>query len=269
MYEGDKDRVDVGLFGEPGLCEAGGAGDGDEGDEREEGDGGNADEEKGEEEAREVRFSNIVQSGGVTVSRDGITLHTLLIAGQVEGHYLLPGGTKTTKYEHVIPSLVSVEEDPHIDGLLVLLNTVGGDVEAGLAVAELIAGMRKPTVSLVLGGGHSIGVPLAVCAKKSFIVPSATMTLHPVRMNGLVIGAPQTYAYFRDMQERIVDFIVGHSRVEREVLSGLMLATDALATDMGTIIDGRRAVEIGLIDEVGTFAGAIAACREMVRAFRA
>lgn len=177
---------------------------------------------------QEVIFSNISESGSITTKHDEVTIHSLVIAGQIEGHYLLPNQTKSTKYEHVIPQLVGVEESPDIDGLLILINTVGGDVEAGLAIAELISGMTKPTVSLVLGGGHSIGVPLAVCAKKSFIVPSATMTIHPVRLNGLVIGVPQTFTYFMRMQERILDFIVKNSKVSRQVLKELMLETDEL-----------------------------------------
>ena len=165
----------------------------------------------------------------------------------------------------MIPQLVGVEESADIDGLLVLINTVGGDVEAGLAIAELISGMKKPTVSLVLGGGHSIGVPLAVCAKKSFIVPSATMTIHPVRMNGLVIGVPQTFTYFMRMQERIIDFIVKNSHVSEQVLRSLMLETDELAADIGTVIDGLRAVDIGLIDAVGSLSEAMDALKEMCR----
>ena len=165
----------------------------------------------------------------------------------------------------MIPQLVGVEESADIDGLLVLINTVGGDVEAGLAIAELISGMKKPTVSLVLGGGHSIGVPLAVCAKKSFIVPSATLTIHPVRMNGLVIGVPQTFTYFMRMQERIIDFIVKNSHVSEQVLRSLMLETDELAADIGTVIDGLRAVDIGLIDAVGSLSEAMDALKEMCR----
>jgi ATP-dependent protease ClpP protease subunit len=189
----------------------------------------------------------------------------MTVIGQVEGHYLLGGGQKATKYEHCIPSLVGVEEDDEIDGLLLILNTVGGDVEAGLALAELIASMRKPTVSLVLGGGHSIGVPLAVSAKRSFIVPSATMTLHPVRMNGLVIGVPQTFAYFSRMQERIISFIAAHSQCSEEKLEHLIMNTDGIATDIGTIIDVREAVGVGIIDEIGGLGEAMAALREMMR----
>ena len=208
------------------------------------------------------------RDGAVTVGADGVRIHCLTIIGQVEGHYLLGGGQKATKYEHLIPALVSVEEDPGTDGLLVLLNTVGGDVEAGLALAELIASMKKPTVSLVLGGGHSIGVPLAVSAKRSFMVPSATMTMHPVRMNGLVVGVPQSFAYFSRMQERIDSFIAAHSRCDVPTLRRLTMRTDSIATDVGTIIDGREAVEYGIIDEIGGLSSALDALRGMVRGER-
>ena len=223
------------------------------------------DEEMKQAKKQELQISNISESGSITTKHDNITIHSLVIAGQIEGHYLLPSQTKATKYEHVIPQLVGVEESSDIDGLLVLINTVGGDVEAGLAIAELISGMTKPTVSLVLGGGHSIGVPLAVCAKKSFIVPSATMTIHPVRLNGLVIGVPQTFTYFMRMQDRILDFIVKNSKVSKEVLRELMMETDELAADIGTVIDGLRAVDIGLIDAVGGLSEAIAALKDMVK----
>ena len=217
---------------------------------------------------QELQFGNISDSGSITTKHDDVTIHSLVIAGQIEGHYLLSGQTKTTKYEHAIPQLVSVEESSEIDGLLVLINTVGGDVEAGLAIAELISGMKKPTVSLVLGGGHSIGVPLAVCTKKSFIVPSATMTIHPVRMNGLVIGVPQTFTYFMRMQERIIDFIVKNSHVSEKQFRELMLETDELAADIGTVIDGLRAVDIGLIDAVGSLSEALDALKDMCRTAR-
>lgn len=222
-------------------------------------------EELTAEKAENAKLQNIAISGSVKTKKDNIVLQTLTIAGQVEGHYALSAQTKSTKYEHVLPQLVSVEEDDETDGLLILLNTVGGDVEAGLAIAELISGMTKPTVSLVLGGGHSIGVPLAVAAKKSFIAPSATMTIHPVRMNGLVIGVPQAFTYFTRMQDRIVDFIVRHSNVKEEALTGLMLKTDELVADIGTVIDGREAVELGLIDKVGTLSDALAALKDAVR----
>ena len=196
------------------------------------------------------RLDNIRESGAVRTTNRSHSIHTLVIAGQVEGHYELPSQTKSTKYEHVIPLLVEVEESDEIDGLLMILNTIGGDVEAGLAIAELVSGMTKPTVSLVIGGGHSIGVPLAVCTQKSFIAPSATMTIHPVRTNGLVIGVPQSFTSFLKMQERITDFVVKNSKVNKEQLNKLMLETDELAADVGTVIDGIHAVKIGLIDKV-------------------
>ena len=210
-------------------------------------------------------LENIREAGAVRVVTKSSRIHTLVIAGQVEGHYELPSQTKSTKYEHVIPQLVEVEESDEVDGLLMILNTVGGDVEAGLAIAELVSGMTKPTVSLVIGGGHSIGVPLAVCTKKSFIVPSATMTIHPVRTNGLVIGVPQSFTYFLKMQERITDFVVKNSRVSKELLNKLMLETDELAADIGTVIDGLHAVEIGLIDEVGGLCNALSALHTMIK----
>lgn len=236
-----------------------------EDDNQNQSDAESSDEEMSRAKRQEIQFANITDSGSITTKQDDITIHSLVIAGQIEGHYLLPSGTKSTKYEHVIPQLVGVEESSDIDGLLVLINTVGGDVEAGLAIAELISGMKKPTVSLVLGGGHSIGVPLAVCAKKSFIVPSATMTIHPVRLNGLVIGVPQTFTYFMRMQERIVDFIVKNSKVEKNVIKELMMETDELAADIGTVIDGIKAVDIGLIDSVGGLKDAMGALKEMIK----
>ena len=188
----------------------------------------------------------------------------LTIIGQIEGHYILPAQNKTTKYEHVIPQLLAVEQDPEIEGLVVILNTVGGDVEAGLAIAELLSGMRKPTVSLVLGGGHSIGVPLAVSARRSFIVPSATMTVHPVRMNGLVLGVPQTLSYFDRMQERIVKFVTDNSRISPERFRQLMMNKDELVMDVGTVLDGQAAVDEGLIDSLGGVSDVIAALYEMI-----
>ena len=189
--------------------------------------------------------------------REG-SIHCLTIVGQIEGHQVLPEDTKTTKYEHIMPLLAAVEESEDIKGLLILLNTVGGDVEAGLGIAELIAGMKKPTVSLVLGGGHSIGVPLAVAAKRSYIAPSAGMTIHPVRLNGVVIGAAQTYNYFARIQERIVSFVTSHSAVSRDRYNELMMATDVLANDVGSVIYGEEAVQCGLIDCVGTLSDALA-----------
>lgn len=184
-------------------------------------------------------------------------IHTLTIIGQIEGHILLPTQNKATKYEHLMPQLVTVEESKEIEGLLLLLNTVGGDVEAGLALAELVASLSKPKVSLVLGGGHSIGVPLATAADYSFIAPTATMTIHPIRMNGLVIGVPQTFRYFSKMQERITQFIIAHSRIEKDKLLALMTSTDELANDIGTILVGKEAVEHMIIDQVGGLKDAI------------
>jgi ATP-dependent protease ClpP protease subunit len=188
----------------------------------------------------------------------------LTIIGEIEGHSVLPPQSKTTKYEHIIPQLVSIEQDEDIEGLLIILNTVGGDVEAGLAIAELIAGMKKPTVSLVLGGGHSIGVPLAVAAKKSFIVDSATMTIHPVRTTGLVLGVPQTLNYFERMQNRIVSFVCDHSKISTEKFKSLMMATDQIATDTGSVIDGSEAVDCGLIDAVGGLSDALDCLNKMI-----
>ncbi len=216
-------------------------------------------EEKDKSERGE-QLEEVKETGALTV---GGGIKCLTVIGQIEGHYILGENQKATKYEHLIPLLCDLEEDEQIRGVLIVLNTMGGDVEAGLALAEMIASMKKPTVSLVLGGGHSIGVPLAVAAKRSFIVPSATMTLHPVRVNGLVVGAPQTYRYLRDMQDRIVGFICRNSKVEKEKLEALMMRPDALATDVGSIIDGTEAVAIGLIDEVGGLSAALAALREM------
>lgn len=214
--------------------------------------------------AQTEKLEYIIKSGGVISKKGGETIHCLTIIGQIEGHYILPTEQKSTKYEHLIPLLVSIEESDEIDGVLIVLNTMGGDVEAGLALAEMIASMTKPTVSLVLGGGHSIGVPLAVSAKESFIVPSATMTIHPVRMNGTVVGVPQTYYYFERMQERIVRFITDHSRVSEEEFHRLLLRTDEIATDVGSIIDGQKAVEIGLIGAVGGLSDALSALRRQI-----
>ena len=193
------------------------------------------------------------------------SIQCISIIGQIEGHYILPEGQKATKYEHIIPLLASIEDDDATDGLLVILNTMGGDVEAGLAIAEMIASMTKPSVSLVLGGGHSIGVPLATSAKRSFIVPSATMTVHPVRMNGLVLGVPQTFRYFEEMQKRIVKFICDHSRATPEKIKELMMRPDELATDMGTIIEGSQAVEYGIIDRVGGLSDALSELKGMIK----
>ena len=227
---------------------------------------GTSDSSDGDVNERKLtEIDNIEASGGVVTGKKGESIHCLSIIGQIEGHYFLPEGQKATKYEHIIPMLVSIEQDEEIDGLLILLNTMGGDVEAGLAIAEVIASMRKPTVSVVLGGGHSIGVPLAVSGKKSFIVPSATMTIHPVRINGLVVGVPQTFTYFNEMQKRIIEFICTHSRAKREKIHELMMRPDMMATDVGSIIEGREAVEYGIIDEVGGLDKALDALREMIR----
>lgn len=202
-------------------------------------------------------MDEIKELGSVTEQTPQGMIQCLTIIGQVEGHQVMPEDTKTTKYEHVMPLLAAVEESEEIKGLLILLNTVGGDVEAGLGIAELIAGMKKPTVSLILGGGHSIGVPLAVAAKRSFIAPSAAMTIHPVRLNGVVIGVPQTYNYFARIQERIVGFVTSHSNISRERYNELMLATDEIANDVGSVIYGEEAVSCGLIDSIGTLSDAL------------
>ncbi len=214
---------------------------------------------------QENSFERIEDSGSVLAERDGSVIHCLTIVGQIEGHYILPQNNKTTKYEHVIPLLVSIDESPQIDGLLIILNTVGGDVEAGLAIAELISGMRKPTVSIVLGGGHSIGIPLAVSAKHSFIAKSASMTAHPVRSTGLTIGVWQTFEYYRRMQDRITGFIVDNSRISREDYENLVMNTGELVMDVGTILDGQRAVEVGLVDEVGTLKDAVDCLYQMIK----
>ena len=210
-------------------------------------------------------LDDIVKNGSVITKNSKGTIHCLSIIGQIEGHYVLPDGQKATKYEHIIPLLVAIEESEEIDGLLIVLNTMGGDVEAGLAIAEMIASMSKPTVSIVLGGGHSIGVPLATSAKHSFIVPSATMTIHPVRINGLVVGVPQTFRYFQEMQKRIVKFICDHSNADPDRVNELMMRPDEMATDVGSIIDGDEAVKCGIIDEVGGLCDAIKFLQDMIK----
>lgn len=202
-------------------------------------------------------LEQLTELGAATTKTSRGTIYTLTIIGQIEGHQVLPDTVKTTKYEHVLPLLASIEESDEIDGLLLLLNTVGGDIEAGLAIAELISGMRKPAVSLVLGGGHSIGVPLAVSARRSLIAPSAGMTIHPVRISGTVVGAPATYEYFNKIQERIVEFVTANSRIERKTFLDYMMATGELASDVGTVIYGREAVSCGLIDQLGNLGDAL------------
>ena len=218
----------------------------------------NVESEKLAEDIRQIK-----EMGSVTLPDAKHVIHCLNIIGQVEGHYILPAQNKTTKYEHIIPALVAIEQDRSIEGLVIILNTVGGDVEAGLAIAELIASMKTPTVSMVVGGGHSIGVPLAVCAKKSFIVPSATMTIHPVRMNGLVLGVPQTLSYFDKMQERIVRFVCDNS-AKPERFRELMMSTGELVMDVGSVIDGEQAVKEGLIDRLGGLSEAIDCLYDMI-----
>lgn len=212
---------------------------------------------------QEEREQLLELGSDITKSRQG-SIYTLTIIGQVEGHQVLPENVKTTKYEHVLPLLAGIEESDDIDGLLLLLNTVGGDIEAGLAIAEMIAGMKKPTVSLVLGGGHSIGIPLAVCTKKSFITPTASMTVHPVRMTGLVVGAPQTFRYFQRIQQQIADFVTANSGISKEKFEEYMMATGEMATDVGTILYGKEAVSSGLIDRLGGLSDALNALHRMI-----
>lgn len=210
-------------------------------------------------------MEGIKEFGQSTISNPKGNIHCLTIIGQIEGHIILPPQNKTTKYEHIIPQLVAIEENQEIDGLLLVLNTVGGDVEAGLAIAEMIASMSKPTVSLVLGGGHSIGVPMAVSTNYSFIAPSATMTIHPIRMNGMIIGVPQTYEYFDKMQERVVQFVSKNSRISKERFRELMLKTGEIANDVGTVLFGEEAVKNGLIDELGGLASALKKLYDMIK----
>ena len=224
----------------------------------------NPEETGSEGTTMDQRQQQIVDMGSSTITTQRGTIHTLTIVGQVEGHQILPPNTKSTKYEHVMPLLASIEESEDIDGLLILLNTMGGDIEAGLGIAELIASMSKPTVSLVLGGGHSIGVPLAVSAKASFIAPSAAMTIHPVRMSGLVIGVAQTFNYFQRIQERIIQFVTHNSNVKRETFTKMMLQTEELAADVGSVIYGEEAVRIGLIDRIGGLSDALDCLHEMM-----
>ncbi len=221
-------------------------------------------EQKKDADMIEQERQQIVQLGSDVTRTEQGNIYTLTIIGQIEGHQIAPENVKTTKYEHILPLLAGIEESEEIDGLLLLLNTVGGDIEAGLAIAEMIAGMKKPTVSLVLGGGHSIGIPLAVCTKRSFITPTASMTVHPVRMTGLVVGAPQTFRYFQRIQEQIADFVTANSRITRAQFERYMMATGEMATDVGTILYGRQAVSCGLIDKLGGLNDALSALHWMI-----
>lgn len=223
-----------------------------------------SDNNSSQDKLNDNQLEKIKEIGGLSVSKGKHTVYCLTIIGEIEGHTALPEQNKTTKYEHIIPQLVAIEQDSDIEGLLVILNTVGGDVEAGLAIAELIAGMKKPTVSLVLGGGHSIGVPLAVAAKRSFIVPSATMTIHPVRMNGLVLGVPQMLNHFERMQERITGFVTDNSDISAERFTTLMMNTGELVTDVGSVLGGEMAVKEGLIDELGNLSDVIECLYKMI-----
>lgn len=232
-------------------------------DERENNDNKEKQENKDNVENKELQ--NIKELGIPNIPKGRDRIQILPIIGQIEGHGVLPPQTKTTKYEHVIPHLITIENDPSVEGVLAILNTVGGDVEAGLAISEMIRSLSKPTVSLVIGGGHSIGVPLATSSDYSFISPTATMIVHPVRMNGLVIGVPQTFEYFNKMQERINDFVVRTSKIDKDRLKSLMLQTDELLNDMGTILIGKQAVEEGLIDEVGGISDALRKLEELIK----
>lgn len=225
---------------------------------------GNNRELKEENKEKPVDVGLITELGQASILNPGGNIHCITVIGQIEGHIILPSQNKTTKYEHIIPQLVAIEENDDVHGLLLILNTVGGDVEAGLAIAEMLASMSKPKVSLVLGGGHSIGVPLAVAADYSFIAPSATMTIHPIRLNGMVIGVPQTYEYFDKMQERVVQFVTKNSRISRETFRDLMLKTGELANDVGTVLFGEEAVKYGLINETGGLYQALSKLYELM-----
>ena len=218
------------------------------------------------DEQKNLQLERLDDLGSGLTKTDRGSIYTLTIIGQIEGHQVAPDNVKTTKYEHVLPLLATIEESEDIDGLLLLLNTVGGDIEAGLAISELIAGMKKPTVSLVLGGGHSIGIPLAVSAKRSMIAPTASMMIHPVRMSGVVVGAPATYHYFQRIQEQITDFVTANSKISPEKFSEYMMATGQIATDVGTIVYGREAVQSGLIDRLGSLHDALDALHRMIAA---
>lgn len=224
----------------------------------------NVGQKDGEESAQNEQLDYMLRSGSVLTRSGGEAIHLVTVIGQIEGHYLINDGSKTTKYEHIIPLLASIEESDEVDAMLMLINTMGGDVEAGLAIGELVASMTKPTASVILGGGHSIGVVLAVSAKRSFIVPSATMTIHPVRMTGVVVGTPQTFRYFENMQDRIVKFVTSHSTVTEERFRAYLTRTDQIATDTGSVIDGIEAVSSGLIDEVGGLSDALRYLRSQI-----
>ena len=219
--------------------------------------------EKDADFKKEERNQILELGSDMTRSQQG-NIYTLTIIGQIEGHQLAPETVKTTKYEHVLPLLAGLEESDDVDGLLLLLNTVGGDIEAGLAIAEMISGMKKPTVSLVLGGGHSIGIPLAVCTKRSFITPTASMTVHPVRMTGLVVGAPQTFRYFQRIQEQITEFVTANYKISKKEFERYMMATGEMATDVGTILYGKEAVSSGLIDRLGGLNDALSCLHRMI-----
>ena len=224
------------------------------------------DREKLRREVEEKEDARLEEYGQMTLDGNAgkRNIYLLSIIGEVEGHENLPGTSKATKYDHVLPKLAQLEDDAEVEGLLVLLNTSGGDVDAGLAIAEMVAGMRKPSVSLVIGGGHSIGVPLAVCARRSFIVPTATMTLHPVRVSGMVINAPQSVDYLKQMQERVVRFVCAHSGLQKEAFYRMLEAREDMANDVGTILDGEAAVRCGLIDQIGGLGDALDALRAML-----
>lgn len=217
------------------------------------------------QENKENTLEIIEQSGSVRTKKNGLSIECVTIIGQIEGHYLLPDNQKTTKYEHIIPLLCDIEQSEEIDGMLLILNTVGGDVECGLAIAEMISGMTKPTASIVIGGGHSIGVPLACSTDISFIVPSATMTVHPVRITGTVLGAPQSYLYFKRMQDRITDFVVKSSKCKREKYESLLYRTEDIATDVGSILEGWECVDAGLIDRLGGIGDAITELEKLIK----
>lgn len=221
-----------------------------------------------DEEKKNTETDRITEFGAAVTKTQTGNIYTLTIIGQIEGHQMAPETVKTTKYEHILPLLAGIEESEDVDGLLLLLNTVGGDVEAGLAIAAMVAGMKKPTVSLVLGGGHSIGIPLAVCTKQSFIAPTASMTVHPVRMSGTIVGAPQTYRYFQQIQEAITDFVTANSKISKDKFQSYMMATGEIATDVGTILYGREAVASGLIDHTGSLSDALSALHGMIGKYR-